>query len=123
MQNMNNELLLAEIASLLRAGKKIEALKIYRRLTGGSLAEAKAALEQIELGIGLAGAMVLQPEIAALTSLADGDAQSVLFADIAHLLGRGKKIEAIKIYRQYTGLGLADAKEAVDRIERALRFQ
>ncbi|HEX7737165.1 MAG TPA: ribosomal protein L7/L12 [Ktedonobacteraceae bacterium] len=120
---MNSELLLAEIASLLQAGKKIEAIKIYRQLTGSSLNEAKFALEQIELGIGLAGAMVIQPDVAALIGLGDEGAQSVLLADIAHLLTRGKKIEAIKIYRQYTGLGLADAKNAVDRIERLIHPQ
>ena len=36
-------------------------------------------------------------------------------------LRRGKTIEAIKIYREETGTGLKDAKEAVEAIQRSLR--
>lgn len=36
------------------------------------------------------------------------------------LLKRGNKIEAIKIYRELTNTGLAEAKQAVDRIEASL---
>lgn len=36
-----------EIVELARAGKKIEAIKIYRETTGASLAEAKSAVEQL----------------------------------------------------------------------------
>jgi ribosomal protein L7/L12 len=32
------------------------------------------------------------------------------------LLGQGKTIEAIKVYREATGAGLREAKEAVDRL-------
>ena len=38
-------------------------------------------------------------------------------ADIIELLRRNKKIEAIKLYRQKTGVGLAEAKNAVDHME------
>jgi ribosomal protein L7/L12 len=37
-------------------------------------------------------------------------------------LNNGKKIEAIKIYRNVTGAGLAEAKAAVDAMERGERF-
>jgi ribosomal protein L7/L12 len=40
--------------------------------------------------------------------------------EIAALLARGQKIEAIKRYREYTGTGLREAKEAVEAIERQL---
>jgi|SRR5580765_5015257 hypothetical protein len=33
----------------------------------------------------------------------------------------GRKITAIKLYRQYSGLGLAEAKDAVEEMERKLR--
>ena len=36
---------------------------------------------------------------------------------IQDALRRGNKIEAIKIYRELTGLGLAEAKRAIDQIE------
>ena len=37
--------------------------------------------------------------------------------EVVGLLQAGRKIEAIKVYRQATGAGLADAKAAVERIE------
>jgi len=39
---------------------------------------------------------------------------------IIDLLKRGNKIEAIKIYRELTNTGLAEAKQAVERIEASL---
>ena len=38
---------------------------------------------------------------------------------IRALLNEGKKIEAIKLYRHHTGAGLAEAKDAVELIERS----
>ncbi|MCI0394942.1 MAG: ribosomal protein L7/L12 [Chloroflexi bacterium] len=37
------------------------------------------------------------------------------------LLRQGKQIEAIKLFRTVTGLGLREAKDAVDKIEREMR--
>jgi len=45
---------------------------------------------------------------------ANGDA-------IVALVQAGKKIQAIKAYRQATGAGLKDAKDAVENIERTMR--
>lgn len=39
--------------------------------------------------------------------------------DIVQLLMQGKKIHAIKIYRERTGAGLAEAKHAVEDIARS----
>jgi ribosomal protein L7/L12 len=41
-------------------------------------------------------------------------------AQIGELLRRGQKIEAIKLYREWHNVGLAEAKTAVDQIERRL---
>jgi ribosomal protein L7/L12 len=40
-------------------------------------------------------------------------------ADIMDLIRRGRKIEAIKLYREQTGVGLKEAKDAVEQIERS----
>ena len=40
---------------------------------------------------------------------------------IKEALYRGRKIEAIKIYRKATGMGLAEAKAAVETLEAGLR--
>ena len=38
-------------------------------------------------------------------------------AEVLGLLQQGKKIQAIKMYRERTGLGLKEAKTAIDRLE------
>lgn len=40
--------------------------------------------------------------------------------EIVELLRSGRKIEAIKLHRERTGLGLREAKEAVEALERQL---
>jgi hypothetical protein len=40
---------------------------------------------------------------------------------IRALVMRGKKIEAIKLYREQTGLGLKQAKDYIDALERQMR--
>jgi len=40
---------------------------------------------------------------------------------VVALVQAGKKIQAIKAYRQATGAGLKDAKDAVENIERTMR--
>ncbi len=42
-------------------------------------------------------------------------------SSIEGLLRSGRKIEAIKVYRQQTGIGLKEAKDAVDAMEKQLR--
>jgi ribosomal protein L7/L12 len=44
-----------------------------------------------------------------------------LASEIVSLLARGQKIEAIKRYREYTGSGLKEARDAVESIERGQR--
>lgn len=44
-------------------------------------------------------------------------------SEINEALFRGEKIQAIRLYRQATGTGLADAKAAIERIETELRIQ
>ncbi|WP_405161682.1 ribosomal protein L7/L12 [Nocardia sp. NBC_01499] len=43
---------------------------------------------------------------------------AISFAEIDELLFHGKKIQAIKVYRELTGAGLKEAKEAVERRQR-----
>ncbi|OKK18432.1 hypothetical protein AMK16_19235 [Streptomyces sp. CB00455] len=42
---------LEDVRALLRAGRTIEAIKVYRRLTGADLREAKTAVEALEAGV------------------------------------------------------------------------
>jgi ribosomal protein L7/L12 len=90
-----------ELRALLAEGRKIEAIKRYREATGADLAAAKEAVEALERG-----------EMAT----AKGPVDSSLEAEIVSLLEGGKKIEAVKIYRERTGMGLKEAKDAVEAI-------
>ena len=40
---------------------------------------------------------------------------------LADLIARDRKIEAIKLYRELTGLGLKEAKDQVEALESSLR--
>lgn len=90
-----------ELQSLMANGKKIEAIKLYRERTGAGLAEAKEAVEAFEQGQSL-------PKTEAPGSDVD--------REIVSLLEQGKKIQAVKLYRERTGVGLKEAKDAVDAI-------
>lgn len=48
---------------------------------------------------------------------ADPNSDPALSPQIQDALRRGNKIEAIKLYRELTGVGLAEAKGAIDRAE------
>lgn len=48
----------------------------------------------------------------------DSSASPINNPQIQEALRRGNKIEAIKIYRELTGVGLAEAKQAVEQAER-----
>ena len=93
-----------EIDALLAEARLIEAIKRYREQTGAGLAEAKAAVEQRQQGLVLSG-----------------QARTEDWASIDDALARGNKIEAIKLHRSMTGLGLAESKTAVEARESELR--
>jgi ribosomal protein L7/L12 len=95
--------LAAQVRSLTEAGRKIEAIKLFRERTGAGLKEAKDAVEAIERG--------QAPPASSWGDRAFED-------EVATLLERGQKIEAIKRYRERTGVGLKEAKDAVEAIQR-----
>jgi ribosomal protein L7/L12 len=51
---------------------------------------------------------------------ADPNTDPIRSPQILDALRRGNKIEAIKIYRELTGVGLAEAKQAVDNMDARL---
>jgi arabinogalactan endo-1,4-beta-galactosidase/ribosomal protein L7/L12 len=91
----------AELQALVVAGRKIEAIKRYRELTGVGLKEAKDTVEALMRG----------------ASLPTREQDSVGFeANIISLLEQGKKIAAIKLYRERTGVGLKEAKDFIEAL-------
>src|SRR5262245_51612226 len=85
------------LRSLLEQGQKIEAIKLHREATGASLAEAKSHVDALE-----AGGSTAPQELRAFKR------------QLLELLKQGQKIQAIKLYREKTGKGLKESKDAVE---------
>jgi ribosomal protein L7/L12 len=96
-----------DVVQLIRAGQKIAAIKLYRERTGVGLKEAKDAIDA------LAGAAPMR-SLQAVGSAA-GDLSTV-----EDHLRAGQKIQAIKQYREQTGAGLKEAKDAVEAMQQRL---
>lgn len=98
-----------QVADLIAAGRKIEAIKLLREHTGIGLAEAKAAVERLEAG--------LPPPAPAAPAAGGAPAggDTTLPADVQALVDQGKLLDAIKRLRQHTGMGLKEAKDHIDR--------
>ncbi|MDH5506040.1 MAG: hypothetical protein OEZ02_02330, partial [Anaerolineae bacterium] len=94
--------------SLIAADKKIEAIKLYRQIANVGLKEAKDAVLKISQGLSIAPYNRQGSSAADLTP--------VQKTEILALLSAGRKIDAIKLYRQWCGCGLKEAKEAVDQM-------
>lgn len=92
------------------AGRKIEAIKEVRSLTGWGLREAKDAVERIERGEN-----VLLPENAAVRA-------DELAVRVRNLVAEGRTIEAIKDIRSATGADLKQAKQLVDQLKQGGQF-
>jgi ribosomal protein L7/L12 len=96
------------IRELLAAGRKIEAIKLYREQTGAGLKEAKDAVEAIEQGAIEPFSRLEYIAARALTRVRETD------AEMEQLLRANNFIGAIKLYRERTGVGLKEAKDAVE---------
>jgi len=94
----------SEIARLVAEGEKIEAIKLYREEHGSSLQDAKEAIEAIARGEQL-------PAPAAQGAPAASGTDD---AGVHALIAKGELIDAIKLYRELHGVGLKEAKDAVD---------
>lgn len=84
---------------------KMLAIKRYREEIGCGWAEAAEAVERIRAGRAPAAARHATGAPVGAAARAVGDA-----------LAAGKMIEAIRLYRAATGVGLKEAKDAVDAI-------
>jgi ribosomal protein L7/L12 len=98
-----------KIHQLIEEKKLIQAIALYREVTGVGLAEAKQAVEE----------MVRDEYTKPPDGVMDYD-NPILEARIKSMLSKRQKIQAVKIYREEYGVGLKEAKDAVDRIERSM---
>lgn len=103
--SQSNTPLPSDVLAALQRGDKLDAIKKLRAASGVALKEAKEAIDQH-----LSGEPV---SVVATTP------HGALPRDVEEAMRGGRKIEAIRLLRAQTGLGLAEAKEAVERIPRA----
>ncbi len=92
-----------EVLELLRQGRTVEAIKLLRGTTLG-LRDAMQIIDAYKRGI-------------AASTDARVTAGS-LPPDVKEALERGNKIEAIKRFRVQTRVGLKEAKDAIDAVQR-----
>ncbi len=97
------------IRQLVYEGKKIEAIKLVREQTDLGLKEARDAVDAFIRG----ETPLLSPRRSVETGPYGLD-----LAPIQDQLLQGNKLNAIKLYREQTGVGLREAKDAVEAIER-----
>ncbi|WP_053202831.1 ribosomal protein L7/L12 [Jiangella muralis] len=93
------------VRALLAEGKLIPAVKLVRERTGFGLKDAKEYVERLPAG---ASAPPSAPSPDTVTPEA--------MAHIQQLVAQGKTIQAVKVLREHTGLGLKQAKDTVDRM-------
>jgi ribosomal protein L7/L12 len=107
-----------EVVELARSGKKIEAIKRYRQLTGLGLKESKDAVDALVAGQPIT---VTTGSVTGLLSEQEDQAafaeKSAALSQVAQLVKEDKKIEAIKLFRETFDTSLVEAKTAVEKIE------
>lgn len=93
-------LLPGNVLDALKLGRTVEAIKLLREATGMGLAEAKSLVDAHH-----AGRPVAMPSTASPRSLP---------AAVSDALQRGNRVEAVRLLREKTGIGLKEAKDVVD---------
>ncbi|MBW8012315.1 MAG: hypothetical protein FVQ83_13960 [Chloroflexi bacterium] len=111
---------LAEMGRLIAEGRKIDAIKLFREVSGVGLKEAKDTVEKMARGESVilrhTSVTSSQTDLSGGTFQPDAFEQTTDLKAINELLLQGKKIDGIKMYRQVYGVGLKDAKEAIEKI-------
>lgn len=124
---------LAGVEALIREHKKIHAIKEYRVLTGASLKVAKEAVEEFEaqgrwptgLNVHPAsfGGDSMNHHASPSAAVPQRPAEAEHLSAIQAALASGQKILAIKLYRELYGVGLKEAKDAVEHFQAYGRWE
>ncbi len=99
------------VVQLIRDKQHITAIQFYQEKVGGSLGEAKDAIEAIEAGLKDAAAPLPPPSATAVD-------RPPRLAEVYDLVKAGRKLEAMRRFREITGGSLAQAQAAVEGMER-----
>jgi len=111
---MTKDILPPAVRQALERGNKIEAIKQLRNITGLGLKEAKDWIESYKRGGQPPALPSAQPHPAGRNP------NATLPKEAVEELKRGNTINAIKLIREATGVGLAEAKTLVDLIQKEL---
>jgi ribosomal protein L7/L12 len=112
-----------EIIELARKGEKIRAIKLFREMHGSSLREAKDAIDSIgvqniEVSRRLLSGSTSDPDDGAGQESGSGETRCrhPRHEDVVEKVRRGQRIEAVKLYRQFYGVDLGQARKAINLI-------
>ena len=100
--------LAAQVRELYAKGDKLPAVKALRAATGLGLADAIRIADKLG-----AGAQPTKPAIAKSLQANIGPDHE---QELQSLVAAGQQIQAIKLVRELTGMGLQDAKNYIDRL-------
>ena len=95
------------VHAAIAANKKIQAIKVYRQIFGTSLKDAKDAVDAMARGESVSHPVSRPTPPAGSAPTMD---------DVRAALANGKKILAIKHYREIHDVGLKEAKDAVEAL-------
>lgn len=99
------------------AGDEVEAVRSLRSTFVIGLKDAKSLVEAMQRGEEV---NIRDLELVSSASIQSTALDSSTMHKIMELILAGDKIEAIRLFRESTGAGLKDAKDAIDGIEAAL---
>jgi ribosomal protein L7/L12 len=92
-----------DVTALLQAGRKLDAIRLYRAQTGASLQAATDVIKDLERKLD-----------------AQNDSELEHGQDVETLLRAGRKIDAIRVYREQHDVSLKAANDAINMLEKKL---
>ncbi len=98
------------VQEAMQNGRKIEAIRQYRELTGTGLKESKQVIDYVMAGGDIGKKRRSAPDLD-------------MAAGVRDLLNEGRKDQAIDLYARFAGVETYSARDAVEQIERDMRFE
>ena len=105
-----------QVACVLKESGKIAAVKLYMEFTGSSLLNAKHAVESL---IDPATPTSSQPPALSRDSDLDNDSMDA----ILDAIGRGQKLQAVKLYMQSSDASLMQSKVFIEKLQEELGIE
>ena len=107
-----------EVVAALQRGNVVEAVKLLRKTVNLTLKEAKAAIDQRSRGVTEPAHPTASPRPSAPPSPSAPPVQLQLPIEALQALRLGKDIDAARLTREKTGVGLKEAMDAVHDYKR-----